>query len=112
MRLDNPSAGVAGKPLSKAPSVAASDVGKFSLSAPGAGGRPVLTVPAGDVAGGGSATVAFECTVRGDIDFSDPEAMDLGNIASATGKRPNPDGPDGPDVGPVAPPDTDPATPC
>ncbi|MCR2027288.1 hypothetical protein [Adlercreutzia muris] len=111
VRLDNPSAAIAGKELEKAASVAAGDVGKFSLSAPGAGGRQVLSAPAGDIGGGGSATVAFECTVRRDIDFSNPEAMDLGNIASATGKRPNPDGPDGPDVGPVAPPDTDPATP-
>ncbi|MCU7585812.1 hypothetical protein N1614_10685, partial [Adlercreutzia muris] len=111
VRLDNPSAAIAGKPLSKAPSVAASDVGKFSLSAPGADGRPVLTVPAGDVGGGSSATVSFECTVRGGLDFSDPAAVDLANVASATGKRPNPDGPDGPDVGPVAPPDTDPSTP-
>ncbi|MCI9674106.1 MAG: DUF11 domain-containing protein, partial [Enterorhabdus sp.] len=111
VRLDNPSAAIAGKELEKAASVAAGDVGKFSLSAPGADGRQVLSAPAGDIGGGGSATVAFECTVRGDIDFSDPEAMDLGNIASATGKRPNPDGPDGPDVGPVAPPDTGPATP-
>ena len=111
VRLDNPSAGVAGKALEKAESVAAGDVGKFSLSAPGAGGRPVLTVPAGDVGGGSSATVTFECTVRGGLDFSDPAAIDLANVASATGKRPNPDGPDGPDVGPVAPPDTDPSTP-
>ncbi|MEY8406921.1 hypothetical protein [Adlercreutzia muris] len=111
VRLDNPSAAIAGKPLSKAPSVAASDVGKFSLSAPGAGGRSVLSVPAGDIGGGSSATVSFECTVRGGLDFSDPAAVDLANVASATGKRPNPDGPDGPDVGPVAPPGTGPATP-
>uniref|UniRef100_UPI001F56E9E0 hypothetical protein n=1 Tax=Adlercreutzia muris TaxID=1796610 RepID=UPI001F56E9E0 len=111
VKLDNPSAGVAGKALEKAASVAAGDVGKFSLSAPGADGRPVLTVPAGDVGGGSSATVTFECTVRGGLDFSDPAAIDLANVASATGKRPNPDGPDGPDVGPVAPPDTDPSTP-
>ncbi|WP_035021762.1 DUF11 domain-containing protein [Adlercreutzia mucosicola] len=111
VKLDNPSAGAAGKPLSKAPSVAASDVGKFSLAAPAADGRPVLTVPAGDVGGGSSATVSFECTVREGLDFSDPAAVDLANVASATGKRPSPDDPDGPDVGPVAPPDTDPATP-
>ena len=111
VRLDNPSAAIAGKPLSKAPSVAASDVGRFSLSAPGADGRPVLTVPAGDVAGGASATLTFECTVREGLDFADPAAVDLGNVASAEGKRPSPDDPDGPDTGPVAPPDTDPATP-
>ena len=111
VRLDNPRAGVADRALSKAPSVAAGDVGRFSLSAPGADGRPVLSAPAGDVAGGSSATVSFECTVRGGLDFSDPAAVDLANVASATGKRPNPDGPDGPDVGPVAPPGTGPATP-
>ncbi len=111
VRLDSPSGGIEGKRLEKAPATAASDVGKFSLSAPGADGRPVLTVPAGDVGGGSSATVTFECTVRGGLDFSDPAAIDLANVASATGKRPNPDGPDGPDVGPVAPPDTDPSTP-
>ncbi|WP_217968949.1 isopeptide-forming domain-containing fimbrial protein [Adlercreutzia caecimuris] len=111
VRLDNPRGGVAGKQLSKAPAVAAGDVGRFALSAPGAGGRPALTVPVGDVAGGSSATVTFECTVRAGLDFSDPAAVDLGNVASAEGKRPSPDDPDDPDVGPVAPPDTDPATP-
>nr|WP_236759130.1 hypothetical protein [Adlercreutzia mucosicola] len=111
VRLDNPSAAIADRALSKAPSVAAGDVGGFSLSTPGAGGRPVLTVPVGDVAGGAAATVAFECTVRAGLDFSDPAAVGLGNIASAEGKRPSPDDPDGPDVGPVAPPDTGPATP-
>ncbi|TGY66176.1 isopeptide-forming domain-containing fimbrial protein, partial [Enterorhabdus sp. NM05_H27] len=111
VRLDNPSAAIAGKPLSKAPSVAASDVGKFSLSAPGAGGRSVLSVPAGDIGGGANATVTFECTVRGELDFADPAAVDLGNVASSTGTRPDPENPDGPGTGPVAPPDTDPATP-
>ncbi len=111
VRLDNPRGGVAGKQLSKAPAVAAGDVGRFSLSAPGAGGRPVMTVPVGDVAGGSSATVTFECAVREDVDFADAAAVDLGNVASAEGKRPSPDDPDGPDAGPVAPPDTPPATP-
>ncbi|MEY8314876.1 hypothetical protein [Adlercreutzia muris] len=111
VRLDNPRAGVADRALSKAPSVAAGDVGKFSLSAPGADGRPVLSVPAGDVAGGASATLAFECTVRDDAAAPGAGAADLENVASATGKRPDPDGPDGPDVGPVAPPGTGPATP-
>ncbi len=111
VRLDNPRGGLSDVPLAKAASVSAGDVGSYSLSAPGAGGRPVLTVPAGDIGGGGSATLAFECTVREDIDFADAAAVDLENVASAEGKRPNPDDPDGPDVGPVAPPDTDPATP-
>ncbi|NBI33385.1 DUF11 domain-containing protein, partial [Enterorhabdus sp. P55] len=110
-RLDNPSAGVEDRALSKAPAVAASDVGRFSLAAPGAGGRPVLTVPAGDVGGGQAASVTFECAVREGLDLSDPAAADLANVASAAGRRPNPDDPDGPDVGPVAPPDTPPATP-
>ena len=111
VRLDNPSAGVEDRALSKAPAVAASDVGRFSLAAPGAGGRPVLTVPAGDVGGGQAASVTFECAVREGLDLSDPAAADLANVASAAGRRPNPDDPDGPDVGPVAPPDTPPATP-
>ena len=111
VRLTNAWEGLEGRTLARADAAAAGDVGKFSLSAPGADGRPVLTVPAGDVGGGSSATVSFECTVRGGLDFSDPAAVDLANVASATGKRPDPDGPDGPDVGPVAPPDTDPATP-
>ncbi|MEY8339770.1 hypothetical protein [Adlercreutzia muris] len=111
VRLDNPRAGVADRALSKAPSVAAGDVGRFSLSAPGADGRPVLAAPVGDVAGGASATLTFECTVRDDAAAPGAGAADLENVASATGKRPDPDGPDGPDVGPVAPPDTGPAAP-
>ena len=111
VRLDNPRGGIADMALARADATAAGDVGKFSLSAPGAGGRPVLSVPAGDIGGGANATVTFECTVRGELDFADPAAVDLGNVASAEGKRPSPDDPDGPDVGPVAPPDTDPATP-
>ncbi len=74
VRLDNPSAGVEDRALSKAPAVAASDVGRFSLAAPGAGGRPVLTVPAGDVGGGQAASVTFECAVREGLDLSDPAA--------------------------------------
>ncbi|WP_289636287.1 hypothetical protein [uncultured Adlercreutzia sp.] len=111
VRLTNAWEGLEGRALAKAASVSAGDVGRFSLSAPGADGRQVLKVPVGGVAEGSPATVTFECTVRGGIDFSDPEAVDLGNVASAEGKRPNPDDPDGPDTGPVAPPDTDPATP-
>ena len=111
VRLDNPRSGIAAKELSRADSVGAADVGSFALSAPGAGGRTTLAVPAGDVAGGATATVTFECTVRAGLDFSDPSSLDLENIASAEGKRPNPDDPDGPDTGPVAPAPTDPATP-
>ncbi|WP_302963657.1 hypothetical protein [uncultured Adlercreutzia sp.] len=111
VRLTNAWEGLEGRPLARADAAAAGDVGKFSLSAPGADGRRVLSVPAGGVAEGSPATVTFECTVRGELDFSDPAAVDLENIASAEGKRPNPDDPDGPDAGPVAPPDTPPATP-
>ncbi|KAB1650904.1 DUF11 domain-containing protein, partial [Adlercreutzia muris] len=111
VRLDNPRGGIADMALTRADATAAGDVGRFSLSAPGAGGRSVLSVPAGDIGGGANATVTFECTVRGELDFSDPAAVDLGNVASSTGTRPDPENPDGPDVGPVAPPDTDPSTP-
>ena len=111
VRLDNPRGGIADMALTRADATAAGDVGKFSLSAPGAGGRSVLSVPAGDIGGGANATVTFECTVRGELDFADPAAVDLGNVASSTGTRPDPENPDGPDTGPVAPPDTDPATP-
>ena len=111
VRLDNPRGGLSNVPLAKAGSVSAGDVGSYALSAPGAGGRPVLSVPAGDIGGGASATVTFECTVREDVDFADTAAVDLGNVASSTGTRPDPENPDGPDVGPVAPPDTPPATP-
>ncbi len=111
VRLDNPRGGIAAKELSRADSVGAADVGSFALSAPDAGGRTTLTVPTGDVAGGSTATATFECTVRAGLDFSDPLVLDLENIASAEGKRPNPDNPDGPDTGPVAPAPTDPAAP-
>ncbi|MVX61913.1 DUF11 domain-containing protein, partial [Enterorhabdus mucosicola] len=97
--------------LSAAAPGAAPAPGQYALSSPGADGRRTLTAPVGDIGGGRSAVLTFECTVRGDVDFSDPAAVDLGNVASAEGKRPSPDDPDGPDVGPVAPPDTDPATP-
>ncbi|MCR2028146.1 hypothetical protein [Adlercreutzia muris] len=119
VRLDNPSAAIAGKALEKAASVAAGDVGKFSLSAPGAGGRPVLTVPVGNVAGGASATVTFECTVRADAAGEGTPAADLANVAQATGTRPDPADPERPMPDPdnpgqplpVNPDPTDPATP-
>ncbi len=102
--------GKARKLVAAAPG-AAPAAGQYALSAPGADGRRTLTVPAGDIGGGRSAVLTFECAVAGGLDFSDAGAVDLANIASAEGKRPNPDDPDGPDVGPVAPPDTPPATP-
>ena len=119
VRLDNPRGGVAGKALAKAPLVAASDVGKFSLSAPDDDGRPELTVPAGNVPGGATATVTFECTVRADAAGEGAPAADLANIAEATGTRPDPADPDKPMPDPANPgkplpidPDpTDPVTP-
>ncbi|NBJ66356.1 DUF11 domain-containing protein [Adlercreutzia caecimuris] len=119
LRLDNPRGGVADRALEKAPSVAAGDVGRFSLSTPAADGRPVLTVPVGNVAGGASATVTFECTVRADAAGEGKPATDLGNVAQATGTRPDPADPERPMPDPdnpgqplpVNPDPTDPATP-
>lgn len=119
VRLDNPRGGVAGKALAKAPLVAASDVGKFALSAPGADGRRILTVPAGNVPGGAEATVTFECTVAIDAAGEGAAAADLANIAEATGTRPDPTDPDNPMPDPnrpgqplpINPDPTDPVTP-
>lgn len=99
LRLANERDGRAEAALEKAASVAASDVGKFSLTE--RDGKQVLTVPVGAVYGGATARVTFECTVKGDIDFATATAadLDLANIASASGKRLNPDDPDGDDVG-------------
>lgn len=98
LRLANERDGRAEAALEKAASVAASDVGKFSLAE--RDGKQVLTVPVGAVYGGATARVTFECTVKGDIDFATATAadLDLANIASASGKRLNPDDPDGDDV--------------
>ncbi len=93
VRLDNPRGGVAGKALAKAPLVAASDVGKFALATAGADGRRVLA-SAGDVPGGATATVTFECTVAIDAAGEGAAAADLANIA--TGTRPDPTDPDNP----------------
>ena len=119
VRLDNPRGGVAGKALAKAPLVAASDVGKFALATAGADGRRVLTVPAGDVPGGATATVTFECTVAIDAAGEGAAAADLANIAEATGTRPDPTDPDNPMPDPnrpgqplpINPDPTDPVTP-
>ena len=119
VRLDNPRGGVAGKALAKAPLVAASDVGKFALATTGADGRRVLTVPAGDVPGGATATVTFECTVAIDAAGEGAAAADLANIAEATGTRPDPTDPDNPMPDPdrpgqplpINPDPTDPVTP-
>ncbi len=119
LRLDNPRGGVADRALEKAPAVGGADVGRFSLSAPAADGRPVLTVPVGNVAGGASATVTFECTVRADAAGEGAPAADLGNVAQATGTRPDPADPERPMPDPdnpgqplpVNPDPTDPATP-
>ena len=81
--------------LEQAPAGSAPALGQYALSAPGADGRRVLSVPAGDVGGGLSVQLRFQCTVRSDLDFSDPEAdaLWLGNVASATGTRPGADDP-------------------
>lgn len=119
VRLDNPRGGVTDAAIARAATVSATDVGKFALSAPGADGRRVLTVPAGDVPGGAAATVTFECTVPSDATGEGAPAADLANIAEATGTRPDPTDPDNPmpdpdDPGqplPVRPDPTDPVTP-
>lgn len=119
VRLDNPRGGVADKALAKAPLVATSDVGKFALATAGANGRRVLTVPAGDVPGGATATVTFECTVAADAAGEGAGAADLANIAEATGTRPDPTDPDNPMPDPdrpgqplpINPDPTDPVTP-
>lgn len=107
--------------LTKAAAVTANEVGKYALAGPGADGRPVLTVPVGNVGGGSSATVTFECTVRDDLDLTAtaPGLLDLANIANATGTRPDPTDPDKPledpehpgEPVPVRPDPTDPVTP-
>ena len=81
--------------LEQAPAGSVPALGQYALSAPGADGRRVLSAPAGDVGGGLSVQLRFQCTVRSDLDFSDPEAdaLWLGNVASATGTRPGADDP-------------------
>lgn len=81
--------------LEQAPAGNVPALGQYALSAPGADGRRVLSAPAGDVGGGLSVQLRFQCTVRSDLDFSDPEAdaLWLGNVASATGTRPGADDP-------------------
>ncbi|MEC4185451.1 hypothetical protein VJ918_11600, partial [Adlercreutzia sp. R21] len=99
--------------LSAAAPGAAPAAGQYALSAAGADGRRTLTAPVGDIGGGRKAVLSIECAVRGDIDFAAAAADDLSleNVATAEGKRPNPDDPDGPDVGPVSPEPSDPAAP-
>ncbi len=106
VRLANPYLPLDGL-LAKTASARPQDTGKFSLSIPGADGRPLLTVPLGAVPGNGTATVTFEAVVRDALDFADPDVIDLENIASATGTRPSLTG--GPLPGDPAP--TKPATP-
>ena len=98
VKLTNEKDGCKDASLEKAPAVSAADVGKFSLTENA--GRQVLSAPAGTVYGKATATLVFECTVKDDIDFATAAAdeLDLANIASAEGKRPNPDDPNGPDV--------------
>lgn len=117
VRLSSPASGFEGA-LRKA--AGAPSLGEFSLSAPGAAGRPVLAVAMGSASSASPAVVTFECEARRDIDFSDPAAAtDLANVAEATGTRPDPDDPDRPledpdhpgEPLPVAPDPTDPVTP-
>nr|WP_276536418.1 hypothetical protein [Adlercreutzia muris] len=70
-------------------------------------------VPAGAVSPLSPAVVEFECVVKKGLDLATESADDLalGNIAKATGSRPNPDDPDGEDVGPVDPDPSPEATP-
>ena len=118
VRLANPYLPLDG-PLAKTASARPQDTGKFSLSIPGADGRPLLTVPLGAVPGNGTATVTFEAVVRDALDFADPDVIDLENIASATGTRPSLTDPDKPmedpdhpgEPLPVDPAPTKPATP-
>lgn len=98
VRLTNAGAGVKDAALEKALTVTAGDVGRFAVAE--RDGRQVLTAPAGAVYGNDTATLAFECTVKEDIDFATATAADLAlaNIANAQGKKLNPTDPTGPDV--------------
>ncbi|MCI8424595.1 MAG: DUF11 domain-containing protein, partial [Adlercreutzia sp.] len=97
-----------------------SAAGTWSLSTPGSNGRQTLSVGAGDVAGGSSAVLTFECKVaEPDFTSGSENTQDLSNIAEATGTRPDPGNPEQPmpdpsDPGkplPVNPSPTDPVTP-
>lgn len=85
----------------------------YALSAPDTDGRRTFATLLGDIPGGQSASLSFECIVRNDLNFATANAadLDLVNIAEATGTRPNPDDPDGPPLGPVSPDPSDPVTP-
>ena len=119
VRLASPASGFEGT-LRKAAGDMPS-LGEFTLSAPGADGRPVLSVAAGSASSASPAVATFECEVLRGIDFASASAaeLDLANVATATGTRPNPDDPDRPledpdrpgEPVPVAPNPTDPATP-
>ncbi|WP_462419216.1 hypothetical protein [Adlercreutzia equolifaciens] len=87
--------------------------GQYALAA-GADGRLVLIVPVGDIGGGRSAVVEFQCRVSPSFDFTAAAAdLDLANTATAQGTRPDPDDPDRPmpdpdDPGSPLPVDADP----
>lgn len=100
LKLDNPRDGRDGLKLAKAENVTAGDVGSFALAERASDGKVLLSVPAGTVYGGASATLTFECVVNDDVDFpaASDGKLDLANSASAQGKRLNPDDPDGDDV--------------
>ena len=118
VHLSSPASGFEGA-LWKA-AAGAPALGEFALSTPGADGRPVLAVAMGSASSASPAVVTFECEVSRGIDFTDPDAaIDLANVATATGTRPDPDDPDRPlenpdrpgEPAPVVPNPTDPVTP-
>ena len=113
VKLTNTWEALDAKALTQAAAVTASDVGRFSIGAAAGSGRAVLTVPAGAVASLSPAVVEFECVVKEGLDLAGASADDLalGNIAEATGTRPNPDDPDGKDIGPMDPDPSPEATP-
>lgn len=85
--------------------------GQYALSTPDAQGKRTISVFAGNVAGQRAATLSFDCVVKTfEFQTADATELDLGNVASATGKRPNPD-PTGDDLGPIDTPPIDPVTP-
>ena len=90
--------------------------GQYALTA-GTDGRLVLSVPVGDIGGGRSAVVEFQCRVSPSFDFTAAAAdLDLANTATAQGTRPDPDDPDRPmpdpdDPGSPLPVDADPTGP-
>ena len=83
--------------LTAAPAVGSASVGQYGISAPGPDGRRTLSVPVGDVAGDRSIVVTFECIVAvNDFAAATADELDLANVATASGTRPDPNDPDNP----------------